>query len=84
VDTHGFTHFAMALAKLTGFDLCPQLASLKDRKLYLPRGLEIPDRKGSAPLQTLRSREPHCSRQPNPQDIPAKSSAENDRPLQQT
>jgi TnpA family transposase len=44
VDTHGFTHFAMALAKLIGFDLCPRLAGMKDRKLYLPRGLEIPDR----------------------------------------
>ena len=44
VDTHGFTHFAMALAKLIGFDLCPRLAGLKDRKLYLPRGLDIPER----------------------------------------
>ena len=42
VDTHGFTHFAMALAKLVGFDLCPHLAKLKKRKLYLPKGLEIP------------------------------------------
>ncbi len=43
VDTHGFTHFAMALAKLVGFDLCPRLAKLKKRKLYLPRGLEVPE-----------------------------------------
>ena len=42
VDTHGFTHFAMALAKLVGFDLCPRLARLKSRKLYLPRGLDVP------------------------------------------
>ena len=42
VDTHGFTHFAMALAKVVGFDLCPQLAKLKKRKLYLPKGLEVP------------------------------------------
>jgi TnpA family transposase len=42
VDTHGFTHFAMALAKLVGFDLCPRLAGLKKRRLYLPKGLEIP------------------------------------------
>jgi TnpA family transposase len=42
VDTHGFTHFAMALAKLVGFDLCPRLARLKHRKLYLPKGLEVP------------------------------------------
>jgi TnpA family transposase len=43
VDTHGFTHFAMALAKLVGFDLCPRLAQMNDRKLYLPRGLAVPD-----------------------------------------
>jgi hypothetical protein len=43
VDTHGFTHFAMALAKLVGFDLCPRLARLKKRKLYLPRGLDVPE-----------------------------------------
>ena len=42
VDTHGFTHFAMALAKLVGFDLCPRLARLKKRRLYLPKGLEVP------------------------------------------
>lgn len=42
VDTHGFTHFAMALAKLVGFELCPRLARLKRRKLYLPKGLEVP------------------------------------------
>ncbi len=42
VDTHGFTHFAMALAKLVGFDLCPRLARLKRRRLYLPRGLDVP------------------------------------------
>lgn len=38
VDTHGFTHFAMALAKIVGFDLCPRLAGLKTRKLHLPQG----------------------------------------------
>ena len=43
VDTHGHTHFAVALAKLLGFDLCPRLAGLSTRKLYLPRGLDIPD-----------------------------------------
>lgn len=44
VDTHGFTHFAMALAKLLGFDLCPRLAGLSRRKLYLPKGLTVPAR----------------------------------------
>jgi TnpA family transposase len=32
----------MALAKLVGFDLCPRLAGLKTRRLYLPKGLEVP------------------------------------------
>src|SRR3546814_18035603 len=32
VDTHGHTHFAMALAKLIGLDLCPRLAGLSTRK----------------------------------------------------
>jgi TnpA family transposase len=42
VDTHGHTDFAMALAKLLGFDLCPRLKALKDRHLFVPRGTEIP------------------------------------------
>jgi TnpA family transposase len=56
VDTHGFTHFAMALAKLTGFDLCPRLAGLKDRKLYLPRGLDIPARLRPVARETVSRR----------------------------
>jgi len=43
VDTHGYTDFAMALSRMLGFDLCPRLAGLSTRKLYLPRGLDIPD-----------------------------------------
>ncbi len=42
VDTHGFTHFAMAAAKLLGFDLAPRLADLATRKLYLPDGVAVP------------------------------------------
>ncbi len=42
IDTHGHTDFAMALAKLLGFDLCPRLKALKDRHLFLPRGTLIP------------------------------------------
>jgi TnpA family transposase len=38
VDTHGFTHFAMATGKFCGLDLCPRLAGIRSRKLYLPRG----------------------------------------------
>src|SRR3546814_11785683 len=42
VDTHGYTDFAMALARLLGFDLCPRLKELKQRHLYVPRGTIIP------------------------------------------
>lgn len=42
VDTHGYTDVAMGLAKLLGFDLCPRLAMLKDRKLVVPRGQYVP------------------------------------------
>jgi TnpA family transposase len=42
VDTHGFTHFALATAKLLGFDLSPRLADLSNRKLYLPKGITVP------------------------------------------
>ncbi|GCB06510.1 Tn3 family transposase [Ralstonia sp. SET104] len=43
VDTHGYTNVGMAMAKLLGFDLCPWLRNLSERKLYLPRGLQVPD-----------------------------------------
>ncbi|HVK93862.1 MAG TPA: Tn3 family transposase [Noviherbaspirillum sp.] len=43
VDTHGYTNVAMAIAKLLGFDLCPRLRDLAERKLYLPRKLEAPE-----------------------------------------
>lgn len=33
----------MALARLLGFDLCPRLRDLAERKLYLPPGLEVPE-----------------------------------------
>lgn len=42
VDTHGYTDFAMAVAKLLGFDLCPRLADIKHRKLYALRGYTVP------------------------------------------
>lgn len=41
-DTHGYTEFAIALAKLLGFDLCSRLKAPKDRHLIVPRGTEIP------------------------------------------
>lgn len=43
VDTHGDTNPAMAISKLLGFDLCPHLRDLAERKLYLPRGFTVPD-----------------------------------------
>lgn len=43
VDTHGYTYVAMTVAKLLGFDLCPQLRDLAERRLYLPRAVELPD-----------------------------------------
>jgi hypothetical protein len=42
VDTHGYTDVAMALAKLLGFDLCPRLYALRDRKLHVPRRFKVP------------------------------------------
>lgn len=42
VDTHGYTDFAMALARLLGFDLCPRLKQLKQRHLSVPRGTKVP------------------------------------------
>ena len=42
VDTHGYTDFAMSLARLVGFDLCPRLKELKQRHLFLPKGMAVP------------------------------------------
>lgn len=43
VDTHGYTNPAMSVAKLLGFDLCPRLRDLAERKLYLPPGFLVPE-----------------------------------------
>jgi TnpA family transposase len=42
VDTHGYTDFGMALGKLLGFDLCPRLSHLRDRRLHVPREVSVP------------------------------------------
>ena len=42
VDTHGYTDFAMGLARLLGFDLCPRLKELRQRHLFVPRGMKVP------------------------------------------
>ena len=43
VDTHGYTNPAMMVAKGLGFDLCPRLRDLAERKLYLPAGFLVPE-----------------------------------------
>jgi TnpA family transposase len=48
VDTHGYTDFAMTLSRLLGFDLCPRLKELKQRHLFLPRGVSVPVEIGAA------------------------------------
>lgn len=53
VDTHGYTNVGMAVAKLLGFDLCPWLRNLSERKLYLPRGLVMPDGLAGAVSQDI-------------------------------
>ncbi len=42
VDTHGYTDFGMAISKLLGFDLCPRLSHLRDRRLHVPREVPVP------------------------------------------
>ncbi len=51
VDTHGYTDFGMGVAKLSKFDLCPRLRSMRDRKLHVPRGFSVP---ASIAAQTVR------------------------------
>lgn len=47
VDTHGYTNVGMAIAKLSGFDLCPRLRDMSERALYLPRAIDTPEGLGS-------------------------------------
>lgn len=47
VDTHGYTSVGTAVSKLLGFDLCPGLRNLAERKLYLPRAFVVSE--GLAP-----------------------------------
>jgi Tn3 transposase DDE domain len=44
-DTHGYSAWAMGLAKHVGYDLCPRLKSLPDRHLHVPKGnrIDIPE-----------------------------------------
>jgi TnpA family transposase len=43
VDTHGYTDFVIAISKLLGFNLCPRLSHLQDRRLHIPREVFAPD-----------------------------------------
>jgi TnpA family transposase len=42
VDTHGFTDYAMGLARILGFDLRPRLSHLRDRRLHVPQHHTVP------------------------------------------
>jgi TnpA family transposase len=43
VDTHGFTAFGMGVSKALGFDLCPRLRGIGQRRLHVPREVRVPD-----------------------------------------
>ncbi len=43
VDTHGYTNFAIGLAKLLRLDLFPRIRDLDERKLLVPHGTEVPE-----------------------------------------
>lgn len=43
VDTHGYTHFAMGIAKLLRLDICPRLRDLSERRLIVPTGTKVPE-----------------------------------------
>lgn len=56
VDTHGYTNVAMTVAKLLGFDLCPQLRNLSERRLFVPRRIDVPDELIPATVNDLSER----------------------------
>ena len=41
-DTHGQTAMGFSIGKLCGFDLCPRIKSVRDRRLHVPRGFAVP------------------------------------------
>jgi TnpA family transposase len=43
VDTKGHTHFATGVSKALGLDLYPRLRKLKYQKLFVPKGVTVPD-----------------------------------------
>jgi TnpA family transposase len=42
VDSAGYTHFALAVAKRLGFDLFPRVKDLRERRLHIPNGIDVP------------------------------------------
>ncbi len=52
VDTHGYTNYGIGVAKNLGFDMCPRVKNVKERKLYVPRKLAVP-----ASLETIADRD---------------------------
>jgi len=53
VDTHGYTDAAMCFSRLQTFDLCPQLSNLRERRLTVPKGMDIPKALASVVDATL-------------------------------
>jgi len=53
VDTHGDTDFAMTLARLLGFDLCPRLKELTQRRPHVPRDFVVPAELASVCMPTI-------------------------------
>ena len=43
IDTKGHTYFGAGFAKALSLDLCPRLRKLKYQKLFVPKGVEVPD-----------------------------------------
>ena len=43
VDTHGYSDVGMWMAASQGFDLCPRLKNLTERRLTLPKGSKVPE-----------------------------------------
>lgn len=43
IDTKGHTHFATGFSKALSLDLYPRLRKLKYQKLFVPKGVDVPD-----------------------------------------
>ena len=43
VDTHGYSEFGMCMSDFVGLSLCPRLKNSAERKLFVPRGVAVPD-----------------------------------------